>query len=200
MSWNNLGTAAFIFLDKKILLLYQGRVGYWEQKKKSRAPCKHLSIIPSQTSSWFAFQHRKHIFWPGMENTEHSMEGMGTAPSVNPLQGRQGLGHAAGKREFWRWCLLPDSQGSKGSAKLPSTQVCEVIEDIFWWEKEEDTSQKKRYKFGQALVCLSNCVGSSSSFQIVVFQAASCPADLFCGVTLVHLKTIAHFPNCCIGC
>lgn len=117
---------------KKILLLNHERVGCWEQtwiyckKKKCRVPCKHLSIISSQTSSWFAFQHRKHIFWPGMENTEHSTDEMGTAPAANPLQGRQGLGqkHAAEKENSGGGACC---QAARDQEALPGCQALECV-------------------------------------------------------------------------
>lgn len=112
----------------KILLLNQERVGYWEQtwihckKKKCRALCKHLSIISSQTSSWFAFQHRKHIFWPGMENTVW----------MEWEQHQQSTLYKAGRA----WDMLQERRNSGGGAccqtardqeVLPSCQALECV-------------------------------------------------------------------------
>lgn len=96
MSENNPGMAAFMYLEKISLLLNQDWVGSWAQsqthckKEKCRVCCMHPSIISSQMTSRFALQHRKRIFQPGMANTEHNMDKMGAALTVELWQARQG--------------------------------------------------------------------------------------------------------------
>lgn len=50
----------------------------------------HPSIISSQMTSRFALQHRKRIFQPGMANTEHNVDKMGAALTVELWQARRG--------------------------------------------------------------------------------------------------------------
>lgn len=132
MSQNNPGTAAFIYLEKIILLLNQERVGSWAQsrihckKKNCRVCCKPPSIISSQMTSWFALQHRKRIFWPGMENAEHNMDETGAELTVKLWQGREGWSRAWFEQKDWDRNRLQEKSNSVGGAYCQAARVQEA--------------------------------------------------------------------------
>lgn len=81
-----------------------------------------------------------------MENTEHSTDEMGTAPAVNPLQVRQGLGHAAPMKGG----ILEVVPAARDQEALPGCQALEcvkLLKSFFDERRKTIIPRRKIFKF-----------------------------------------------------